>query len=93
MTILYIGETTEVVTALNDNAVSTSYYFKFTDEYRNLEYTYVAENTSDNNRYAYFSIDCEEIDFQYEGLYLGEIFNWNGSEVGTLVRKIYVNLI
>lgn len=93
MTIVYLDQVTEVAVALNNDATSTSYYFKFTDQFTQEVLTEVIENTSVNDRYAYFSIDAEEIGFTTTGYYVCEIYNWESDVIGTKVKDIYVNVI
>ena len=92
MTIVYLGQVTDVAVALDDNATSTSYYFKFTDTYTSEELTATITNDSSNDRYALFSIDADAIGFTTTGFYLAKIYNWDGTPTDK-IKDIYVSVL
>lgn len=94
MTVIYLGQTTDVAVALPSDATSTSYYFKFTDEYTKEELTAtIQDNSVAKERYSLFSIDADAIGFETTGYYTAEIYNWDGSVVGEKIKEIYVNVL
>ena len=94
MTVIYLGQTTEVAVALPSDATSTSYYFKFFDQYtKEILTTTIEDDSLSKERYSLFSIDADSIGFETTGYYTAEIYNWDGSVVGDKVKEIYVNVL